>query len=469
MEIQLRLWHTASKKFLAAAMLLLVAVSYGQEFTESNLPIFIITTEIDEETGLPMEIPDDPKIWADLKIIWNEDGSTNYVAEDDEDALNYNGKIKIELRGSSSQMLEKKQYGWTTYDDEGEKQNVSLVGMPEENDWILNGLAFDASLIRDYLCYNLTRQMGQYATRTQYCEVIINGDYRGLYILQEKIKDDSKRVNIEEITEDDNEGVNLTGGYITKADKTTGGDPVAWNMASYEGPWGTDFIHELPKPADVTDEQQEYIHNVFTSLETAAGDENNSIENGYPSIIDVPTFIDFMVINEFSSNVDAYQISTFFHKDRGGKLRAGPVWDFNLSLGLDVFGDRSLIDVWQFSNENNEGAKFWTDLFNEDTYKCHLARRWNELTQEGQPLHYDSVEAYIDETLEYIHDAAVRNGERWGDIDVDRVVVHERYALTHRGGVRSHVAGTVPDRCAGRGSPSGRVRRPTVVVRRAGS
>lgn len=404
--------NTLRKGFVALALLACV-LSYGQEFTESNLPIFIITTEIDPETGEPMEIPDDPKIWADLKIIWHEDGGTNYVADQDNpEFLNYDGQIKIELRGSSSQLLNKKQYGWTTYDDEGEKQNVSLLGMPEENDWILNALAFDNSLIRDYLCYNLTRQMGQYATRTQYCEVILNGDYRGLFILQEKIKDDSKRVNIEDITEDDNEGMNLTGGYITKADKTTGGDPLAWQMDSYQG-WPTDYIHELPKPDDVTEAQQDYIHGIFTQLETAAGEANNDIEAGYPSIIDVPTFIDFMIINEFSSNVDAYQISTFFHKDRGGKLRAGPVWDFNLSLGLDVFGDRSKTDVWQFSNEDNEGSKFWTDLFNEDTYKCYFARRWNELTQEGQPLHYDSVEAFIDEAAELIHDAAVRNGERW--------------------------------------------------------
>lgn len=402
--------------------LLLGAVCYGQEepeepenpvnFTDSNLPIFIITTEVDPDTGLPIEIPDDPKVWADLKIIYHPDGSQNFMTDQDTpEFLNYNGRIKIELRGSSSQMLSKKQYGWTTYDDEGDKQNVSLLGMPKENDWILNGLAFDNSLIRDYLNYNLTRNMGQYATRTHYCEVVINGDYRGLYILQEKIKDDSNRVNIEEITEDDNDGVNLTGGYITKSDKTTGGDPVAWSMDSYVD--FTDFIHELPKPADVTPAQDAYIHSQFTNLETTSGAGNNDPATGYPSVIDVPTFIDFMIMNEFSSNVDAYQISTFFHKDRGGKLRAGPVWDFNLSLGLDVFADRSKTDVWQFSNGDNEGAKFWTDLFNEETYKCYFAKRWNQLTATGQPLNNDVIDAFIDETVLLIQDAAERNQLRW--------------------------------------------------------
>jgi len=395
------------------------ALSFGQQvnFTDSNLPIFIITTDVDPNTGQPREIPDDPKVGASLKIIYHPDGSRNYMTDQNAtEFLNYNGRIKIELRGSSSQSLPKKQYGWTTYDTAGAKQNVSLLGMPKENDWILNGLAYDPSLIRDYLSYNLARNMGQYATRTQFCEVVINGNYRGLYILQEKIKDDSNRVNIEEITEDDTEGVNLTGGYITKADKTTGGDPVAWTMPSYAGT--TDFIHELPKPEDVTEAQNNYIHSQFTSLETKAGAHNHDIAAGYPSVIDVPTFVDFMLLNELSSNVDVYQISTYFHKDRGGKLRAGPVWDFNLSFGNDVFGDRSKTNIWQFSNGDNEGAKFWTDLFNDDVYKCYLSKRWNAITAAGQPLNAQSISAFIDATINYISEAAVREDQRWDTVDL---------------------------------------------------
>lgn len=405
------------RKKVLGIVLLSQVFAYAQvDFTDSNLPIVIINTVIDTETGEPTEIPDDPKILADMKIIFRPDGSRNYITDQsNEEYLNYDGKIKIELRGSTSQWLDKKQYGWTTYEDDGTtKLKVSIMGMPKENDWILNGLAYDPSLIRDYLNYNLARQLGQYATRTQFCEVIINGDYRGLYILQEKIKDNTNRVNIEKITQQDIQGVKLTGGYITKADKTTGGDPVAWTMESYAG-W-TDFIHELPKPEDVTASQNDYIHSQFTSLATTTANDNADIITGYPSIIDVPTFIDFMIMNEFSANVDAYQISTFFHKDRGGKLRAGPVWDFNLTLGLDVFGDRSKTNTWQFSNDDNEGAKFWTDLFDNSTYKCYLSKRWNEVTTTGRPLHYSSITAFIDQTVALISEAAVREEERWGTV-----------------------------------------------------
>jgi hypothetical protein len=209
----------------------------------------------------------------------------------------------------------------------------------------------------------------------------------------------------------------LTGGYITKTDKTTGGDPVAWTMDSYAAATPiSEFIHELPKPDDVTDAQNNYIHQQFLDLETKAGAGNTNLATGYTSVIDIPTFVDFMVLNEFASNVDAYQISTFFHKDKGGKLRAGPVWDFNLSLGLDVFGDRSHTDIWQFSNDDNEGPKFWTDLFNNPTYKCYFARRWNEVTTTGAPLSTESIYDFIDETVELIEEASAREQLRWGTV-----------------------------------------------------
>jgi len=407
--------------FIRIIVFLVLIPVYGlnaQVFTQSNLPIVVITTDNDPNTGQPMDIPDDPKILATMKIIWHTDGSVNYLTDTGAD-LNYSGRIGIELRGSSSQDLPKKGYGLTTLQaDNTSNNNVSILGMPSENDWILNGLAFDPSLIRDYLSYNLARQMGNYATRTVYCELMLNGEYRGLYVMQEKIKADGNRVNIVKITNTDIATPNLTGGYITKADKTTGGDPVAWQMPSYAGT--TDFIHELPKPEAVTPEQDAYIHGRFNALATAASTGNKSIIfGGYPTIIDVPTFVDFMVSNELASNADGYQLSTFFHKDRGGKLRAGPIWDFNLTYGNDLFQygyDRSHTDVWQFSDGGNDGAKFWTDLFDNATFKCYLSRRWNQLTQPGQPLNYNNLEAFIDATVLHIGEAITRENEKWGTI-----------------------------------------------------
>ncbi|NJK95324.1 MAG: hypothetical protein HC905_10775 [Bacteroidales bacterium] len=138
----------------------------AQTLSDSNLPIVLIDTR-DPSSGVAREIPDAYKIIATMKVIYHADGSRNYVADQNNTThLNYNGKIGIELRGSSSQSLPKKPYGLTTLkDDNTTNNNVSILGMPEENDWILNSLAFDASLIRNYLSYDLSRSIGNYAPR----------------------------------------------------------------------------------------------------------------------------------------------------------------------------------------------------------------------------------------------------------------------------------------------------------------
>jgi hypothetical protein len=408
------------KQFLLISVFfLLTTLINAQIFSSSNLPIVIINTDIDPLTGWPVEISDDPKVLATMKIILRSNGSRNYTTDQNNpEYLNYNGRIEIEKRGSSSQTLPKKPYGLTTLKEDDEtNNNVSILGMPEEHDWVLNSIAFDPSLIRNYLSYYLSGSIGNYASRCNYCEVMINGEYEGLYIFMEKLKIDSERINIVKMINTDNTVPELTGGYITKADKTTGGDPVAWTMQSYSGT--TNYINESPGPWDITSAQNNYIQNQFTILQNASTAQNASITNGYPSIIDVPSFIDFMLINELASNADAYQYSTYFHKDRNGKLRAGPVWDFDLTYGNDLFHwgyDRSHTNVWQFDNWDNTGSKFWKDLYNNPTFKCYLTKRWKELNDEKGPLNYVVISDEIDLLTDHISEAVNRENYRWGTI-----------------------------------------------------
>ena len=94
--------------------------------------------------------------------------------------------------------------------------------MPIENDWILYAPYSDKALMRNFLTFDLGRKMGHYSPRTVYCELVINGDYKGIYILMEKIKRDNDRVDIAKLDSDDLAGDSLTGGYIIKIDKYTG-------------------------------------------------------------------------------------------------------------------------------------------------------------------------------------------------------------------------------------------------------
>jgi hypothetical protein len=418
----LLLFFAAMKKYVLILFLLLGIRAFtasAQDFTDSNLPIVVIDTDIDPNTGFPYDIPDDPRVYGSMRIIFHPDGARNYMADiGTPSLLDYDGRISIETRGSTSQDLPKKPYGLTTLEaDDETNNNVPLLGMPSENDWVLNSLAFDPSLMRDCLSYTLAREIGDYAPRTVYCEVVVNGDYKGLYLLQEKIKVDSGRVDILKMTASDNALPNLSGGYIVKADKTTGDDPVAWTMPSYAGT--TDYIFDSPKPENITASQSNYIHGRFTSLQAAASAGNYGLLNGVPSIIDIPTFIDFMIMSEVTSNVDSYQLSSYFHQDRNGKLRAGPIWDYNLTLGNDLFDyglDRSHTDVWQFDNGDNDGSKFWKDMFDSPVFKCLLSRRWNQVTGPDMPLKHSHISALIDQTLAQISEAAAREEQRWGTV-----------------------------------------------------
>jgi hypothetical protein len=401
------------RRYIFIFLFILPLLVQAQILTDSNLPIVVINTD----GGVT--IPDEPKVLATMKIIWHQDGSRNYLTDvNNPEFLNYDGRIGIEIRGSSSQNLPKKPYGLETLQaDDVTNNNVSILGMPKENDWVLNSLAFDQTGMRDVISYELSEKMGQYAPRRVYCEVVINNDYKGLYVFMEKIKADDNRVNIEKMDETCNSYPEVTGGYITKADKTTGNDQVAWTMQGYgNGWWGgpsTDFIHHYPKPDNITNAQHNYIKSVFFDIADKAGSHNTSIENGISSIIDIPSFVDFMMIAEFSSNVDVYSFSTFFHKDRKGKLRAGPVWDYNLTFGHDEFGNRSRYDVWQFDNNDNTGPKFWKDLFDTDMFRCLFAKRWFEITSEGNPLNYNEISSRMNEIDELITEAVGRDNQRW--------------------------------------------------------
>ena len=375
-------------------------LSLAQTFTDSNLPIVVI------ETDNHVNIPDEPKVLATMKIIWHQDGSRNYLSDiNNPEFLNYDGRIGIEIRGSSSQMLSKKPYGLETLQaDNVTNNNVSILGMPKENDWILNSLAYDQTGMRDVISYELSEKLGQYTPRRVYCEVVINDDYKGLYVFMEKIKADDGRVNIDK-----------DGGHIVQTDRSNN-DYYEWTMPEYSSGWWyaqATFVHEYPKPDNITAEQHNYIKNVFFNLADKAGSHNISIENGIPSIIDISTFVDFMILGEFSSNVDVYELSTFFHKDRKGKLRAGPIWDYNLTYGHDEFGSRSRYDVWQFDNDDNIGPKFWKDLFDTDEFRCYFAKRWFEVTAEGNPLSYNEISNRMDEIDVLITEAVGRDNQRW--------------------------------------------------------
>ena len=233
-------------------------------FTSSNLPIVVINT-------LGQTIVDDPRIVCDMGVIDNGFGNINSI---DDTFNDYNGKISIEFRGSSSLYFDKKSYGLETQDSLGNNNNVSILGMPVENDWILYAPYSDKSLMRNFLAYDLGRKMGNYSPRTVFCELIVNNDYKGIYILTEKIKRDNDRIDIAKLDVDDLAGDSLTGGYILKIDRTSPGGMYWTSNFPNIGGGALDIQYCYPDPSVMLPEQLEYIEGYVDSFEYALSGPN---------------------------------------------------------------------------------------------------------------------------------------------------------------------------------------------------
>lgn len=388
------------------------AALHKVNFTSSNLPIVVIDTH-------GQAIPDEPKIAADMGIIYNGPGVRNNLS----DPFNhYNGKIAIEIRGSSSQQFPKKQYGFETKDAQGKDLDVSLLNMPEEADWILSASYSDKTLMRNVLAYKLANDMGRYASRTQFCEVVLNGDYHGVYMLMEKIKRDKNRVNISKMEPTDISGDALTGGYIIKIDKLEGSDTDGWysTFLPYPGAWQRIYYqYDTPKLEDLAPEQISYIKNfVFTFENLMTKPEYADPQNGYAQYIDIDSFVDYFILNEISRNVDGYRLSTFMHKDRdskGGKLKMGPAWDYDLAFGNADYYNGAMLADWQVDfRVQSDGFQipfWWQKLMQDSTFTSRVYARWRELRT--NVLEISRVHAYLDSMAAYIDEAQKRNFERW--------------------------------------------------------
>jgi hypothetical protein len=379
------------------------------DFKSSNLPIIWIDTH-------NQEIRDSPRIVADMGVIDNGTGNRNQLT----DSCNvYRGKIAIELRGSSSQSYPQKPYRLETQDSLGNNLNVSLLGMPKENDWILYAPYRDTTLIHNMIAYGISNEMGRYASRTRFCELVLDGDYRGIYVLMEKIKRDNKRVDISAMDADDVAGDSLTGGYIIKIDKNAGETSGGWWSAK-----GIQYLYDYPKSAEIVSEQATYIRNFINEFEQAMTDDwTMGPQPAYLKYIDRDSFVDHFIINEFINNCDAYRISAFMHKDRdskGGKLTMGPVWDMDLSLDDAYFDqDRRLFDRWEVDyrlyHSNDMFAPFWWEkLAHDPSFETPASARWQELRR--GLLSKDRLYARIDSLVALTTEARERNFQKWPGI-----------------------------------------------------
>lgn len=378
-------------------------------YAVSNLPAVVINTN-------GGEIIDDPKIRAAMHVSFDPLGGLNAPLGTPTD---YVGPAGIELRGNSSQTFPEKSFGVETWDEEDEGADVELLGFPEEEDWVFYGPWMDRSLVRNVLGYALWDELGYYSPRTRYIDLYLNTTnaadvrdaYQGVYVLTEKIKRDKNRVNIKKLDPDDIGEDKISGGYILEMNGPDQLDPGAVTIDI-----AGDFVISIdePSPEDLAPEQTDWITGYINDFEAALfGPDFDDPENGYAKYIDVQSFVDYVLFQEFVKNRDAFRSSTWFSKDRDGKLVAGPVWDLDIAFGYFSFnGFQSPEGFVLRAAKDDLPHSPWTDrLFQDPNFKAKVIARWEELRETTYAR--ANLNAIIDGAASELRTAHVRNFVRW--------------------------------------------------------
>jgi len=331
------------------------------------------------------------------------------------DLPDFTGRAGINVRGKSSAGFPKKQYHFETWDQDDQDKDVSILGFPAESDWVLQAPYSDKSLMRNFLSYKWSNDLGRYAVRTRFIEVFLNtngggismGDYVGVYVFMEKIKRGDDRVDIAELEPSDNAEPQVSGGYIFKKDKPDSGETVFRTSRNLE-------VRVIePRMVDITPEQVDWLKNYINEFESALyGSNFTDPVNGYAKYIDVGSFIDLHILVELTKNIDGFRISTFMYKDRADKINMGPAWDYNLSLGNADYLEGWLPSGWYYSLLSEGDYPWWRRLFEDPAFRLRYADRWFELREKlfaaGQLLQD------IDDSAMLLNEAQIRNFDRWG-------------------------------------------------------
>ena len=382
----------------------------------THLPLVIIDTSGQQ---IPGEITDLHDSFGEVYTSLADDGRDVVDAEvsiiDNQDRNNHPSDpatvstiSEIRLRGHSSRTFEKRSYRLNFVDEEGLDNPVAVMGMDAHSDWALYGPSLDKSLIRNYMWYNISGEIMAWAPNVRYCELILNGEYEGLYLMVETITNGNDcRLDLS----DQAYGTSVTG-YLLRSDRTTDPDlgsirdvySYLERMTTIE----TDISIRYPKRSALTEEIREGIELDYAAFEKALYSyDYDTGKYGYWNWIDEENFIDYFLINEFSMNSDAGKYSTYIYKDMSGKYKLA-VWDFN-----------NACDNYQETEFDPDtlimyGKHWYTMLCKSQRFVDRLLERYEELRDTVFSEEY--LMNYIDETLAYLGPAIERNNERWHEV-----------------------------------------------------
>lgn len=381
--------------YLVVAILLILtstAVWFLSTSEKDSFPFIIINTQ-------GIEIPDEPKIPGTLTYATGSKTSRFF----NEQLQQYD--IKIERRGFTSQSFSKKSYSLTCYDQNEKKQTVAFPGLPHAKKWVLYGPYADKSLIRNVLTYDLYRRMGNYAPRTLFVNLVLNNNFHGIYVLTEKVQIGPNRIDINKLKRPKKGTKNIEGGYIIEVDRNE------WKSI-YPPKEDTSAIPSSyalydPKPHQLDSTIIEQIQQQYNHFEQQLYDGKD-----INSWMDLPSFVDYFIISEFTKNIDAYRLSTFLYNPNihDPKFYMGPIWDYNFAYGLANYANGFDPEGFVYTS-NNYVPFWWSRLMENQEFRTLLNQRYQHLR--SSTLSNNNINNTIDSLYQICEEPAKLNFEKW--------------------------------------------------------
>jgi len=386
----------------------------------SHLPLLLIdtaeeipgTVAIDPKTGEYLLDADgniqhtmaedgEETIHADLKVIDHQD-RINRPTDEAEIASD----IEIRVRGNSSRAFEKKNYYIRLKTAEGIDRNEPMLGMDAHHEWALHGPILDKTMIRNYMWYNIAGEIMDYAPNVRFCEVMINGEYNGLYVLTETITAGSKGSRLPLTQTKDG---NTFTGYLLRMDRIRQEEKALNSFSGYTMRRRQKIEIKYPGEENLTPFMEEQIRQDFSDFEKAIYSYDfDSPKWGYRRLIDSQSFADYFIINEITSNYDAGWLSTYIYKSTVDNRFRMCIWDFNSSC--DNYPEETQIgDLQRFELES---ALWYFMLTKDEDFINETINRYKSLRKRYLSNAY--LEQYIDGVVAYLGPAIDRNYEVWG-------------------------------------------------------
>lgn len=375
---------------------------------ESNLPLVVIhkNEELAEYKSSNMGVEvvnEDVEPWTTgtIKIYDLKDGRATLNT-----IPSVSSNIKIKKRGHTSYYFDKSQYYIKLVDENQLAAPYNVFGMGEDYEWVLNGSMADKSMIRNYISYRVAAQIMEYAPRCCFCEMFTEEDgvytYQGVYLMTESVKQSSCRVQI-----DESKKKNMYTSYLVRRDRYSYFDTM---LATYARCNGLDEEYigvKYPSVKKQTEENIAYIETDFSNIEKSIYSKKETEFKQYTEYIDVNTFADYFIINEYFGNYDAGLHSTYMYKNSGDKLKIGPVWDFDQAMNNSMVNET---DPYTLAMQEKA---IYKQLFKDEEFVELIKNRYAKYR--SMYLNDEYIFGIINETVAYISAAREREWYRWAD------------------------------------------------------